>query len=231
MKIAVYTFITKGYDTLRIYDPEFLKEADFFIFTDAFDSQLINVGFYKPLKIKFKGQNDRFVSRYYKINAHLFFGKYDYIIYLDGTTSMNISPTQLIEKYLSDADLAAFRYPDEDCTYIHAEKCKIALRHNDKLVDRHMEFYHSEAFPEHFGFSEVRVVLRKNTLQIKEFNKLWWNTFEKYLTCDQLCFDYCVWKMGIKRNSIPFYYPWDEGEHEFSTLQNHNFSYPHVYDL
>lgn len=230
MKIAVYTFITNNYDTLRKYNPEYQKEADFFIFTDNFDNQLINEGFYKALKIKLKGENDRYTARYHKINSHLFFNDYDYVIYQDGTTMMNtISPGQLIDKYLSDADITAFRYPDEDCTYIHAEKCKEAGRLITEPVDKQMNYYRSEGFPEHFGFSEVRVVLRKNTMQIKKFNKLWWKTFSKFLTCDQLCFDYCVWKLGIKCNSMSFFYPWDAGEHEFNTLQQHNFISLHRY--
>ena len=31
MKIAVYTCITKNYDTLRQYNPDYQKEADFFL--------------------------------------------------------------------------------------------------------------------------------------------------------------------------------------------------------
>jgi hypothetical protein len=229
MKIAVYTVITKNYDTLLRYNSDYQKEADFFVFTDIFDTQLINEGFYKALEIKFKGQNDRYVARYYKINSHLFFNDYDYVIYQDGTTMMNISPIQLIEKYLTDADLAAFRYPDEDCTYIHAEKCKDAGRFKVQPVDKQMNYYRLDGFPKHFGFSEVRVVLRKNTDQIKRFNELWWEVYKKFLTCDQLCFDYCVWKLGIKRNQIQFFYPWDAGEHEFNTSQQHNFLSPHIY--
>jgi hypothetical protein len=229
MKIAVYTFISKNYDTLREYNSDYGKEADFFVFTD---NQLVKDGFYKALKIKTRKNNDRYTARYYKINSHLFFKDYDYVIYQDGTTMMNtIGPVQLIEKYLTDADLAAFRYPDDDCTYSHAEKCKNVGRHNAQRIDKHMKYYHKVGLPEHFGFSEVRVVIRKNTEQIKTFNKLWWEVYKKYLTCDQLVFDYCVWKLGIKRNQIEFFYPWDPGEHEFSTSQQHNIFSPHVYDL
>jgi hypothetical protein len=220
MKIAVYTFITKNYDTLRSYNP------------DNFDNPLIKEGFYKPFEIKFKGLNNRYVARYHKINSHFFFDDYDYVIYQDGTTMMNtIGPVGLIEKYLSDADLAAFRYPDEDCIYIHAEKCKNVGRFVADRVDRNMNYYRLDGFPEHFGFSEVRVVLRRNTMQIKIFNELWWSIYRNFLSCDQLCFDYCVWKLGVKHNQMPFFYPWDEGEHEFNTLQQHNFLSPHIYDL
>jgi hypothetical protein len=228
MKIAVYTFIIKNYDTLRQYNPDFKKEADFFIFTDNFDNQFKD--FYKPLEINLKNLNDRYIARYHKINSHLFFNDYDYIIYQDGTTMMNINPVQLIEKYLSDADLAAFHYPDEDCTYIHAEKCKAAARFIPQPVDRQMEYYRSVGFPEHFGLSEVRVVIRKNIKQIEKFNRLWWKTFSEFLTCDQLCFDYCVWKLGIKRNQMPFFYPRDAGEHEFITSQKHNYISLHRYE-
>jgi hypothetical protein len=230
MKIAVYTFISNNYDTLIRYNPEYKKEADFFVFTDNFDNPLIKEGFYKPLKIKYNRRNDRFVARYYKINSHYFFDDYDYIIYQDGTTMMNtISPRQLIEKYLTDADLAAFRYPDEDCIYIHAEKCKNVGRFAADRIDKHMNYYRLNNFPEHFGLSEMRVVLRKNTPQINQLNDLWWKIYKQFLTCDQLSFDYCVWKLGIKRNHIQFFYPWDEGDHEFNTSQQHNIISRHIY--
>lgn len=231
MRIAIYTIITKNYDTLLNYNSEYKNEADFFVFTDSFNNQLVNEGFYKELGIRFKGQNDRYVARYYKINSHLFFNNYDYIIYQDGTTMMNtIGPVQLIKKYLADADLAVFRYPDEDCVYIHAEKCKSTGRLNSRSVDNQMRYYQMDGFPNHFGLSELRVVLRKNTPQIKIFNELWWQIYNKFLTCDQLCFDYCVWKLGIKRNQIPFFYPDDLGVHEFNTKQYHNYYSPHIYE-
>ena len=34
MKIAVYTYISKNYDTLKGFNPDYRNEADFFIFTD-----------------------------------------------------------------------------------------------------------------------------------------------------------------------------------------------------
>jgi hypothetical protein len=142
----------------------------------------------------------------------------------------NISPVELINKYLCDADLAAFRYPDEDCIYIHAEKCLYSGRLNAERINNNMRYYHLERFPRHYGLSELRVILRKNTLQIKYFNELWWKMYDQYLTCDQLIFDYCVWKLGIKRNQIPFFYPDDLGEHEFNTRQYHNYISSHVYE-
>lgn len=230
MRIAVYTFITKDYDTLLGYNPCFKNGADFFVFTDTPDSYLSHNRLYNVLPVKFIGQNDRYTARYYKINSHLFFSDYDYVIYQDGTTMMNISPEKLIEKYLADADLATFRYPDEDCIYIHGDKCKVAGRIDSRAVDGQMAYYRRDGFPEHFGFSELRVMIRKNTPEIRLLNELEWEVYNRFLTCDQLCFDYCVWKLGIKRNQMPFYYPDDPGEHEFSTKSLHNYYSLHVYE-
>lgn len=223
MKIAVYTFISGQYDKLKPFDEEFTKEADFYYFTDAPQETPEGSGKYKTIIVPIEPGFERYTSRHYKIMSHALFSGYDYIIWLDGTTSLIASPKRLIEKYLNSFDIAAFKYPDEDCIYVHAEKCVAAGRFPASLVNLSMEQYWKEGFPENAGLCELRILLRKNTDKITQLNRLWLKTYKRWLTCDQLCFNYCIWKLGIKYNTIEW------GSPEFKTKKLHDQYRPHRY--
>lgn len=222
MKIAVYTFISGTYDNLKSFDKKFSEEADFYYFSDKPQDAPEGSGKYKTVIAPIMKGYERYTSRYYKMFPNLFLPDYDYTIWMDGSTSLEVSPKALIEKYLNACDIAAFKYPDEDCIYIHADKCVAVGRYSASVIVPHMEFYRQDGFPEHAGLCEIRVILRKNTNQIKTFNELWFDTFNKWLTCDQLCFNYCIWKLGMKYNTIEW------GGPEFKT-GGHNFYNPPNY--
>ena len=221
MKIAVYTFISGEYDTLKPFNEDYSKEADFYFFTDH--PQTVESGKYQTVIVPVNKDHERYTARHYKALSHVLFPKYDYSIWMDGSVSLQASPRELVEKYLKDKDIAAFIYPDEDCIYIHADKCMAAGRFSVSSVIPQMEYYRSEGFPDHTGLCELRVVLRKNTGKVSLFNQLWLDIYKKWLTCDQLCFNYCLWKLGIKYNMIEW------GSPEFKTGLHEQYK-PHRYD-
>lgn len=222
MKIAVYTFISGTYDNLKAFNPVFSEDADFYYLTDSPQETPDGSGKYKIIHVPIIKGYERYTARYCKMFSDRYFSEYDYTIWMDGSTSLQKNPKRLIEKYLSSFDIAAFKYPDEDCIYIHADKCVTVGRYLAEVINPHMAFYREEGFPEHEGLCEIRVVLRKNTEQVKVFNELWFETFNKWLTCDQLCFNYCLWKLEMKYNTIEW------GSPEFNT-GGHNFYNPPNY--
>ena len=60
--------------------------------------------------------------------------------------------------------------------------------------------YTKEGYPPDNGLSELPVILRRNTEKIKELNELWMYEIEHGSFRDQISFDYCAWKLGIKVN-------------------------------
>ena len=218
MKIAVYTFISGGYDTIKSFDKKFTREADFYLFTDKVPEETKG---YKIIEVPIVPGNERYTSRYYKILSHVLFPAYDYTIWIDGSTSLTVSPRELIEKYLDSFEVAAFKYPDEDCVYIHAEKCMTAGRLGS-YVALQMDYYRSVGFPEHAGLCEMRVLLRRNTEDVTTLNNLWLETYNRWLTCDQLCFNYCLWRLNMRYNTITW------GSPEFLTGIHAQYS-PHKY--
>jgi hypothetical protein len=222
MKIAVYTFISGNYDSLKSFNKGFSEDADFFYLTDNPQETPEGSGKYKTMIIPIMKGYERYTSRYCKMFPNLFFPDYDYTIWMDGSTSLQVNPKALIEKYLSSHEIAAFKYPDEDCIYIHADKCVAVGRYSESVIAPHMAFYREIGFPEHAGLCEIRVILRKNTDQVRILNELWFETFKRWLTCDQLCFNYCLWKLDMKYETIEW------GSPEFNT-GTHNFYNPPIY--
>jgi len=220
MKIAVYTFISGQYDTLKPFNKDYNKEADFYFFTDC--PQAIESGQYEIVIVPIEKGKERYIARHHKMSSHTLFPNYDYTIWLDGSVTLQSNPKELVDKYLNNRDVAAFKYPDEDCIYIYADKCGKTGRMTISSLTPHMEFYRSEGFPEHAGLCEMRILLRKNTEQIKELNELWFETYKKWLTCDQLCFNYVLWKLRIEYNTVP----WGSDEFGLGLHQQYN---PHRY--
>ena len=218
MRIAVYTFISGEYDTLKPFNEDYSKEADFYFFTDHPQE-----GNWQTVIVPIKEWDERYTARHYKALSHVLFPKYDYAIWIDGSVTLQASPGELVDKYLSNREIASYIYPDEDCIYVHADKCMIAGRFSVPSVMAQIEYYRSEGFPDHAGLCELRVVLRKNTRKVSLFNQLWLDIYKKWLTCDQLCFNYCLWKLGIKYNMIEW------GSPEFKTGLHEQYK-PHRYD-
>jgi len=202
MKIAVYTFISGQYDTLKPFNEDYNGENDFYFFTDQ--QQKVKSGKYQTCIVPIEKGLERYTARHYKMLSHVLFPKYNYVIWLDGSVSLQENPRNLVEKYLSNRDIAAFKYPYEDCIYIHAENCMSPGRFLRSSVEPNMEFYRADGFPDHAGLCELRVVLRKNTKRVRLFNELWLETYKRWLTCDQLCFNYCLWKLKLKYNIIQY---------------------------
>ena len=203
-EIAVYTAIFGKYDKAKLFDPSFINDADFYLFTDnktKYSDDLYNVqtreilqGYKKPL------------SRMYKILSHVVFPEYDYTIWLDGSVELLVSPKLLIDKYLKDHDIAVSKHPQRDCIYAEAVIAVAFLGTNKYFVDDNIAFLRKEGFPEHFGLSENGVVIRRNCNKINELNELWWNTYSMFYTRDQLSFDYCKWKLDIKSRDLDGYF-------------------------
>jgi len=125
------------------------------------------------------------------------FDKYDYSIWIDGNTSLKVSPEFLI-KELGDADILVYSHW-RDCVYDEG-------RVVEKIVDgKHGEFeaimyqmirYKEEGYPNHNGLAATTYVIRRHNKAVAAFNNLWWAEISKGSERDQLSFNYAIWKLG-----------------------------------
>ena len=198
MKIAVYTSMIGNFDKIPPLPEQFRDEADYYIFSD----QDIKDTGYKLIKIKPEMKNNRRQSRIYKLNPHIYLPQYKYTIYLDSCIELLASPKILVKKYLKGYDIAAHDHPWRDCIYNEAEACLRVGFIGEKNKKRQVEFLRKEGYPEHNGLFENGVLIRRNNEKMKELSELWYSIYNEYTQRDQLSFCYCLWKLGIKCNTI-----------------------------
>jgi hypothetical protein len=197
-KIVLYTAIIGKYDTLKIpaHAKALRNEVDFFCYTD--DEKLTS-DFYTIRYIKRKFTDPTREARYIKINCHLLFPEYKYIIWMDA--NMHIitkSFLPYITTYLNRVNLALFKHPTRSCIYDEAMAIVHLDLDNNQLVTKQIAQYKEYEFPINFGLAATGIILRKNTLDVERFNSLWWEELNNGSRRDQLSFDYVRWKTGQK---------------------------------
>lgn len=198
-RIAVYTTVFKNYDNLKGFDKGYLKQADFFCFTD-------NLNINHPHEWTLVQVNDvddsRFQARLYKALPHLSMEDYEYHMWVDASFYILDSPNYLIERYMKEHDVVAFQHPDRTCIYHEAKMCEIWKRETPYNVSKLIQYLQQENYPISNGLCETGVVIRKNNKKIREFNELWWQMLSGFSLRDQLSFNYCLWKLGIEYNTF-----------------------------
>jgi hypothetical protein len=193
-RIAVFTCITEQYELPKTNQN--WGKADWFLYTDSSlpVKKQDNNWNYTPVIEKFK--DSRMTARFYKTIPHELFKDYDFSIWVDGSITFLITPEQLISQMLG-YDIMTFKHPVRDCIYKEAEEIlKLKLDYPD-TVQKQMDCFKKKNYPEHNGLAETKIVVRKNTPAIANFNKEWLYQMLIGSERDQLSFNYIAWKLGF----------------------------------
>lgn len=201
-RIAVYTFITGGYDEL--HQPLVIDEdADYYVISD---SKLSDPGIYQYIDVASvvpDGILDSFKqNRYCKMHGAQIFKDYDYSIYLDGSIQIAGSITDYLEQ-TGRTGLAL--YLNEDCRCIYETGIVITLigRCDFEMARNQLKSYAIDGMPENYGLLCGGHIFRDNKNSLgNELMELWWNEYLKWPTRDQLCLIYVMWKMGLKLQDV-----------------------------
>jgi len=198
MKVAVYT---ANFGEHEIFAPVVTdKRVDYIYFTD--NSFRYDVWQIQNVARKF--DDARLESRYYFDNSTLVLPDYDITVMHGANAQLLVSPLELIDKFLPDEyDIAAFEHPHRHCLYDEAQACKVFGKDKAGVIDTQIKRYSEELFPRNFGLHACGLIIRRNTQQIKDFERWWWYEVKNGSYRDQLSFDYVRWKTGIKVAIIP----------------------------
>ena len=119
---------------------------------------------------------------------------YDVAIWLDANFQVLDGFENIIDQNLYAEDMLLFRHYERDCAYAEAEECKRLELDSSEIIDRQMERYRSEGFPEHYGLPECNTILSRDTAETRAIFGLWLAEVVKGSKRDQLSFSYAVWK-------------------------------------
>lgn len=211
-KTVIYSAIFGTRDT--ILDPEIIDpNFDYVMFTDneQFTSNVWNVRIVSPTYSKDPTRS----ARIYKILPHKFLSEYDTSVWIDGNHIITGSIKELLDKYLSDNNLAVYDHSkmesfgrnciyDEARFYMNRKQIRVNIRTRERRkLQKQIKRYRSEGYPENNGLIVSSVVLRKhNEPDVIDFCEKWWNEVIGWSKRDQLSFNYVQWVTGFKFSFI-----------------------------
>lgn len=223
VKIAVYTVITDGYDTLVPSVKQSIP-CDFFCFTNTIElhheqakNSEIDIRIYEitePLK---KTDNRYLLPFSYRIFPFDIpeLNEYDILIYMDGFVSLN-TPSTLQELLENGPDepigISLIEHPVRKCLYQEIAFSQKMTKYNVLDFEEMKKTYLENGMPENWGlWTNNRIVWdrRHNVEQTKQFQNLYWEEVQKYGKVQnfspqgQVNLSYVLWKSGQPFHSWP----------------------------
>lgn len=142
-------------------------------------------------------------AKIYKVLPHLILPGYDYYFWIDSTHIVEENPKVIIEKYLSESDIAVFKHPYRNCVYEEANFIVDLKYDYPNLVESQMEFYQDMNYPKNNGLYELSSRVQRNTPDVQRMSLMWWEQLCMYSSRDQLSFPYCLHQVGITPTILP----------------------------
>jgi len=200
MKIAV---VTSSIGTNRLLDPISFDGVDYHAFVD--DNASNNKWITHPT-ISFSSDptySNRRNAKIYKILPFAFIPEYDYYFWIDSTHILETNPLEVIEKYLSNTDVAVFKHSQRDCVYLEGKSVNQVGFDHSNLVDEQLDFYRDMDYPENNGLYELPARVQRNTELTQRMGWMWWEQICMFSSRDQISFPFVCHQLGIKPSILP----------------------------
>jgi len=195
IKKVVYTVLIGDY---KLYEPTYInKEWSLICFTD----QNITSKNWSIVRVK-NNNYPRKKAREIKIRCDKFLD-FDICLFIDSKFTIKCNLDEFIEENLK-SDIVLMKHNKRSCVYDEAKFCINNDIGNKKDILNQIHFYKEAGFPLNFGLYGTGILIRKNTPNVIEFMKMWYDEIEKYSCRDQISFSYILWKNPIKLSAIPF---------------------------
>lgn len=202
MRIAVYTCVAGGYDSIR--EPLIIeKNADYFMISD--DSSLAGSTYIWidiDKIVPYADMNPKDKNRYCKLHPYLLFPEYDYSIYLDGSIQIVKSILHNIEK-VGKTGLAIHRHRERDCIYSEGIFLTWLGIVDKEQMRRDIARYIEAGVPRHFGLFECGMIVTDlHNPQAVIVYKKWYEEYMRGIRRDQQALIYTLWMMGLTTDDI-----------------------------
>lgn len=189
---VIYSAITGNYDDVK--EPEYISEdMDYILFTNNpnIKSEIWKIHFIdNPEEL----DNVR-LARKIKIMGHEILKDYDYSIWIDGKLKIKGDLKKYVETNRGDNGILCFNHFFNNCIYEEWGACTRLNKDDPEIMQKQMERYKSEGYPEQNGLIESGLLVRDlRDMKVQETMELWWNEVLNGSRRDQLSFNYACWK-------------------------------------
>lgn len=199
-KVAIYSCITAGYDTL-VQPADCAPEGfDFLLLYPRGQKPGFDTGVWRLREFDCTIKDPVLLSRYPKLNPHVVLPDYEYSLWIDGNVSI-ASPDfykTVQEKIESEVPYSGVRHFQRDCVWDEAYKCfrtgRITIFQYWNALIR-LRF---KGMPRHYGLCENNLIFRRhNAPEIIKMDSLWWNDLRRGACRDQIWMTPALRKCGI----------------------------------
>lgn len=198
-KLVVYKAVFRppgddAYD--RLYPPECPPEdgVAYVIFRDV-PEPYVEHGWH-VLPARFDHVDRRLRARHHKCCPHLLFPDAAATLWLDGSLTPKVPPSQVLERH-GRHHVATFDRVKRDCLYDEGVAMARKRRDEPALIHAQLARYRREGYPAHNGLCATTAVLRRNTSEAARFGDLWWEEIARGCNRDQVSANYVLWKLGM----------------------------------
>ena len=151
------------------------------------------------------------MSRLAKLCPHLFFGGYDWVIYIDNSAALTAAPQAIvaeIERQHAGAAPAGrylFTHERRSCAYREARLCMVKGKISRADYRRQVRHYKAAGFPEDQGlFMNTLMIQKMGDPATDAFNEQWFDHFQSYSRRDQISLPFLLWERGYPARVTPF---------------------------
>lgn len=140
-------------------------------------------------------------TRRYKWLIHKYL-ECEYSLYIDANIRILCNLDELIKKYLNGADIAMYKHRVRNCLYEEAKEIIRFKVDNPNVVKKQILKYKKDSYPFGNGLNEGTVILRRHTDRVNYLSEYVYSEIQNGSYRDQLAFNYCAWKLGVKVGTI-----------------------------
>lgn len=201
-KIVVYMCVLGKYDNIPVPLCSF-DNVDYILITDNLEISnsgwtIVNYNKYTDI------QDPILANRYIKFHPFLIFPDYDYSIYIDGNVRPIADIREFINRCSSNTGIAMHRHWERDDIYQEAKACKLLKRGNEEKLEKQIQRYRVEGFPQNFGMNEATIIVSDlHNFTAKKLEDSWWEEFHSSESLrDQIAWPYVLWKNHYSINDV-----------------------------
>ena len=198
-RIAVYTVILGGYDSLKL--PEVMDpRLDYIVFADV---PIPNTGVFHVRPVTYFCHDMMRVARFVKTHPHFYLPKYDVVIWIDASVMILGDIYPFVESFLASGKLvAAIPHPFRSTIHEEVEECIRAGLDDPAVMRAQVALYRQDGLGDtrlaETGFSMFDLRDSRTTA----FLDLWWSEIERHSRRDQISFNYATSRCGLDWHAL-----------------------------
>ncbi len=199
-RIAVFSAISGGYDELKEPDCPY-DGADFYLFTDGPKPPEGSVWQARPFE--YVDADPVRTARFVKTHPHLYFGDYDFAIWMDANLTLRSDPRTLLPDPHDNHAISTWPHPLRDCIYDEGRIC-IDMDKDDKdTIKSVLDQLERDGYPAKAGMFETSVVVTNMQAPgVAAFFGKWWALLDQGSRRDQLSLPVVVNETGMELGQI-----------------------------